>query len=59
MYLHASIAVALAGAVIALGSVQACARSLPKAPKVAHKPNARSLALEPFYHQATWRNSRF
>ena len=59
MYRHLLVGVAIALAVFALGGAQASARDLAKR-HVAHSNAAvTAKSLEPFYHQATWKNSRF
>jgi hypothetical protein len=68
MHLQFLIGMAMALAMIALGGEQASARTLAKGSKTARNSNAAMIAtsearsgssLEPFYYQATWRNSRF
>jgi hypothetical protein len=68
MGVRVSIGLIMALGIITLGGAQACARGLAKGSKVAYNSNAAIIAtsqarsragLEPFYYQATWRNSRF
>ena len=67
MYLHLSVGVAIALGVVTLGSAEASAgvrqggKIAPNsyAAGIPKSPSRPASALEPFYHQATWKNSRY